>query len=106
VSAGIAVAFVDLVRPWRTVTMSIVDMVVNLFNAGIVGVLIKAGRYVEVLGDPQRADLVTRANQWLNSSIAWTLIVLGAVILLDILYELWLLARGAGAKPTMSARTI
>lgn len=106
VVAGVAVAFVDLVRPWRTMTMSIVDMAVNGLNAVVVGMLIRAGRYVEVLGAPEHADRIARANQWINSSISWTLIVVGAVILLDILYELWLVSRNAGAHKTMSARTI
>lgn len=106
VLAGVAVSFVDLVRPWRTLTMSIVDMAVNGLNAVVIGMLIKAGRYVEVLGSAEHADRITRANQWINSSISWTLIVLGAVVLLDILYELWLISRGTGARRTMSARTI
>ena len=106
VTAGIAVALVDLIRPWRTMTMSIVDMLVNGLNAVVIDMLIKAGRYVEVLGSAEHADRITRANQWLNSSISWILIVVGATILLDVLYELWLLARSAGAKPKMSARTI
>jgi hypothetical protein len=87
-------------------TMSIVDMAVNGLNAVVIGMLIKAGRYVEVLGSAEHADRITRANQWINSSISWTLIVLGAVVLLDILYELWLISRGTGARRTMSARTI
>jgi hypothetical protein len=106
VVAGVAVAFVDLVRPWRTLTMSIVDMAVNGLNAVVIGMLIKAGWYVEVLGSAEHADRITRANQWINSSISWVLIVVGAVVLLDILYELWLISRGAGARRTMSARTI
>ena len=84
----------------------IVDMAVNGLNAVVVGMLTKAGRYVEVLGSPEHADRIARANQWINSSISWTLIVVGAVILLDILYELWLVSRNAGGHKTMSARTI
>ena len=97
-AAGVAVGLVDLVRPWRTMTMSVVDMVVNLMNAAVVGMLIKARHYVEVLGDPTHGDRLTRADYWINASFSWTLMVIGAVILFDVLYELWLIARGGNAK--------
>ena len=98
VAAGMAVSLVDLVRPWRTVTVSIVDITVNLMNAAVVGLLIKARHYVEVLGDPTHADRLTRADNWINSSLSWTLMVIGAVILFDVLHELWLMARSTSAK--------
>ena len=39
------------------------------------------------------AQQVTRASYWINASLSWTFTVLAAVILLDVLYEIWKVAR-------------
>lgn len=99
VLAGIGIALIDLVRPWRTLAVSIVDIAVNLFSVAIIAFMLRAGRFVDVFGDGAHAQQVTRASYWTNASLSWTFTVLGAVILLDVLYEIWKIgrARQAGA---------
>jgi hypothetical protein len=97
VATGVAISFVDLVRPWRTFAVSIADIIVNLFNVGVIVMLIRARWYVEVMGDPLDADRLARANQWINTSISVSLIVIVVIALWDVLYEMWKLSR-SGAK--------
>jgi hypothetical protein len=87
--AGIAVALIDLMRPWRSLVVSVVDIAINLFNVTVIVFIIRAGHYVDVIGDAPNADKLTRADYWMNASISWTFMVLGAVVLLDVLYEIW-----------------
>lgn len=93
VLAGIGIALIDLVRPWRTLAVAIVDIAVNLFSVAVIVFMLRAGRFVDVFGDGAHAQQVTRASYWINASLSWTFTVLGAVILLDVLYEIWKMAR-------------
>jgi len=93
VVAGIGIALIDLVRPWRTLAVSIADMAVNLFSVAIIVFMLRTGRFVDVFGDGAHAEQITRASYWINGSLYWTFSVLGAVILLDVLYETWKVAR-------------
>ena len=59
--------------------------------------MLRAGRFVDVLGDGAHAQQVTRASYWINGSLYWTFSVLVAVILFDVLYEVWKVARAREA---------
>ena len=103
VAGGVAIGFVDMVHPWRTRVTSMADIVVNLVIAGVAVALVRAGWFVEVMGDPQHADRLTRANQWINTSISWGLTVVAAIALFDVVNELWKISRNGAAK---NARTV
>ena len=97
VLAGVGIALIDLVRPWRTLAVSIADIAVNLFSAGIIAFMVRDRRFVDVIGDGAHAEQVTRANYWINASLSWTFTVLGATVLLDVLYEIWKVSRARQA---------
>ena len=88
-TAGIGVSLVDLIRPWRPLAVSIADSAINVFSGLVIGTLLRANHYVDVLGDPANADQVTRATRFFNQPISVSLTVVAAVLAFDILYELW-----------------
>jgi len=94
-AAAIAIHVVDLVRPWRTLTVSVIDLTLGAVNVAICVYVIRAGRFVEVIGDPANADTLTRANYFANAAVEWSFIVLGAVFILDMLYEIWVMTHAA-----------
>ena len=53
---GVAIYLVDLVRPWRTLTVSLIDLALDVYNVVIVTIALRAGHFVEVIGDPGYAD--------------------------------------------------
>jgi len=100
-SAACAIHVVDLIRPWRTIAVSLLDLALGIYNVIVVAIALRAGHFVEVIGDPARADKLTRANYFVNAAVEWTLVVLGAVFILHMLHEIWLMARGSAAKPVV-----
>ena len=46
--ASVGVYLIDLVRPWRTLTVSAVDLAINLLNIFIITLILRAGHYVDV----------------------------------------------------------
>ncbi len=101
--ASIAIYLVDLVRPWRTITVSLIDLAIGIYNVVIVAMVLRAGHFVEVIGDPTHADVLTRADRFINASVEWTFIVLGAVFILDMLYEVWLMTHASRSVKVISA---
>ena len=91
--ASIGVHLVDLVRPWRTLTVSVAHLAVEVLNLFIVTRVLQAGRYLEVSGAPEVADKVALANHWFNQILEWTFLIVGAVIIFELCYELWLIVR-------------
>ena len=87
--ASIGVHLADLIRPWRTLTVSSVDLAVNVVNLLIVTRLLRAGRYLEVTGAPEDAEKIARANYWFNQTIEWAFLVVGAIVIFAVCYELW-----------------
>ena len=62
--ASIGVYLIDLVRPWRTLTVSAVDLAINLLNIFIVTRILRAGHFVDVIAaGPKTGKL--RAGQLL-----------------------------------------
>jgi hypothetical protein len=87
--AWIAIQAIDLVRPWRTLAVSIVDIGLNLFNLGVIVVILRAGHFVDVMAAPQFADRAERFERLLNNIVQGTFIVIGVVTVIELLYELW-----------------
>jgi len=88
--ASVVVAVIDFIRPWRTLTISAVDMAINAASMIVVIYIIRLRpQFVEVLGEATHADQLTRLARIINGGLTWSLIVLAAVIVLDMLYELW-----------------
>jgi len=102
-AASIAVHIIDLLRPWRTLGVSLFDLAIGAANVAICGFVIRAGHFVEVVGNPGRADTLTRANYFANASIEWTFIVLAAVFLLDMLYEVWLVTHSTTKRGAITS---
>ena len=93
--SAIAIHTVDLLRPWRTITVSLLDLALGVYNVVLVAIVLRAGHFVEVPGDARYADELLRANYFVNAAVEWTFVVLGAVFILDMLYEVWLMAHSA-----------
>ena len=103
--AGVAIHAIDLVRPWRTLTVSLIDLAVSVYNVAIITIALRAGRFIEVLGDPAHADRIARANYFVNAAVEWTFVVLAAVFVLDGLHEAWLMTHAAKTT-TKNARVV
>ena len=85
--AGIGLQLVDLLRPWRTLAVSSVDLAINVGYLIIATWLLRADRYVDITGAPE--DKLARANYWVNQSIEWALLIVGAIVIFELCYELW-----------------
>lgn len=95
--ASLVVAVIDFIRPWRTVMISAVDMAINAASVVVLIYVIRLRpQFVAVLGDPVNADQLTRIARLINGGLTWLLIVLAAVMVLDILYELWQVMHSRG----------
>jgi hypothetical protein len=94
--ASIAIYLIDLVRPWRTVTVSVADILVGLANLAIVVIVLRSGPYVDVTADPQFTESLVTVTKGINVSVTWTFAVIGAVTLWDVLNEAWKLTKARG----------
>jgi hypothetical protein len=87
--AWIAILLVDLVRPWRSLAVSVADIGLNMFNLGVVAVVLRAGHFVDVSGAPEFANRLLRAETLLNNIVTGTFIVIGLLSVYELLYEVW-----------------
>ena len=87
--SSIAIYLIDLVRPWRTLTISIVDISIGLLHVAIVVVVLRAWHLVDVTGAPQHADQLARFSYLLNNTVRGVFMAIGLVASFDILYEVW-----------------
>jgi hypothetical protein len=107
--ASLVIYLIDLVRPWRTVPVTMADIIIGLANiAIIVFVLRHDGPYVNLAADPQFAERVATVTKWVNVSVVWTFAVIGVVTIWDVLSQLWRLTRSRRVRPTFTidAKTI
>ena len=80
--------------------MSLIDLAIGVYNVVIVAMVLRAGHFVEVIGDPAHADVLTRAARFINASVEWTSSSSwGAVFILDMLYEVWLMTHAVVGRP-------
>ncbi len=86
---SIAVYLIDLVRPWRTITVSAVDLAINLLNIFIVVRILRAGHYIDVLGGVEQGSRLAQATYWFNTITQWVFITVGVATIWDVLNELW-----------------
>ena len=93
-----AISVVDIVRPWRTVMVSAIDIAINALNAILlIWVVQQRPQFFGVSGDPVQADHLIRLARFINGGLTWSLVVVAAVILLDILYEIWQISHPRGS---------
>lgn len=85
VLASVALTFVDLVRPWRTLPVSVARIAVSLGSAGIVAVIVRAGHWVDISRDPPGAGTIVR--DWMNPTIEWSLIIAAGIMLIEAFLE-------------------
>ena len=95
--ASIGVSLADLVRPWRTTAASIVDIVVIIAALIIATVVLREDHFITLIGGPSEAAQLARAEFWLNRSIWWTFVVVGAISAGMALNEMWQLAKARRA---------
>ena len=89
----IVIHVIDLVRPSRTLVVSIADIALGLDYIGIAIVIVRAGQIVDVGGDPQFADRVVPLERLLNNIIQVTFVVIGVIAVFEILYEVWTISK-------------
>ena len=87
--AWIAIQAIDLVRPWRSLAVSIVDIGLNVLNLVLIAIILRAGHFVDVAGAPQVADRMASFERLLNNTVQLTFIVIGVLSVYELLYELW-----------------
>jgi hypothetical protein len=93
---SVGVYLIDLVRPWRTITVSAVDLAINLLNIFIVTRILQAGHYLDIFGAPDDAAKLVQVAYWMNTIIFWIFITVGAATIFEVLNELWKMLKARG----------
>jgi hypothetical protein len=91
--AWIAIQAIDLVRPWRSLAVSILDIALNLVNLVLIAIILRAGHFVDVVAAPRFADRADSFERLLNNIVAGTFIVIGVISVYELLYELWQISK-------------
>ena len=91
--AWIAIQAIDLVRPWRSLAVSIVDIGLNVLNLVLITIILRAGHFVDVAGAPHVDDRLASFERLLNNTVQGTFIVIGVLSIYELLYELWHLSK-------------
>ena len=91
--ASVGVHLIDLIRPWRTFTVSAADLAINVVNLFIITRILRADRYLEVSGPPEHVDQLALLNYWSNQIIEWVFLAIGAVVIFEVCYETWQMLR-------------
>ena len=85
----VTTSFVDLMRPWRTTFFSMLRIAVDVGSGLIAVAVLRAGHWVQVVGDPQYADRLVRADYWINQGIKWSLLTIIVICMFEALHEMW-----------------
>jgi hypothetical protein len=96
--ASIGVYLIDLVRPWRTLTVSAVDLAINLLNIFIIVQILRAGHYLDVFGTPEQSAKLSQVSYWFNTIVQWVFITVGAASIFEVLNEVWRMVKARGSK--------
>jgi hypothetical protein len=97
--ASVGVYLIDLVRPWRTITVSAVDLAINLLNIFIVTQILRAGHYIDVFaGGSDEGAKLAQASYWINTIIQWIFITVGVATIVEVLHEMWRMLKARGTK--------
>lgn len=97
--AWIGMQAIDLVRPWRTLAVSLVDISLNAVNLILVGIMLRAGHFVDVAAPPHVADRAGSLERLLNNTMTGTFIVIGVISAYELLYELWRVSKARRRVP-------
>ncbi|HWI18262.1 MAG TPA: hypothetical protein VNT81_10980 [Vicinamibacterales bacterium] len=93
VAVSVGVSLADLIRPWRTTAVSIVDIMVSIASLAIATIVLRESHFVTLLGGAEDAARLAQVEFWVNRSIWWTFAVIGAISAFMALNEMWHLAR-------------
>jgi hypothetical protein len=92
--ASIGVYLVDLVRPWRTVAVSLVDIAVYLATIVVVTIVLRESHFVTLIaGTPDDAGRLLQVQVWVNRAIWWTFAGIGTICSGIALNEMWHLVK-------------
>jgi hypothetical protein len=97
-TATIALHLIDLLRPWRTLAVTMANVAAAAAATVIVAIVLRAGHFIDVTGAPEHAEQLARADWGFNLAIRVTVSVIGLVSLFEILYELWKLSKTRGSR--------
>ena len=84
----VAISFVDLMRAWRTRMFSTILVANNLFALGVLAIVWRDGHWVTVVTATAFAAQAARTDRWLNLSIEWSILIIGAITLYETQREL------------------
>jgi hypothetical protein len=93
VAASIGVSLADLIRPWRTTTVSIVDIAVSLISLAICTIVLREDHFVTLIGGGGDAPGLPQVEFWMNRSIWWTFATIATISAGMALNEMWQLAK-------------
>lgn len=97
-AASIGVSLADLIRPWRTTAVSLVDITVSVAALVIATMVMRETHFVTLIGQPGDAAKLAQVEFWVNRSIWWTFGVIGAISAGMALNELWHVAKSRRAS--------
>lgn len=92
-TASIGVSLMDLMRPWRSTLVSLVDIATSIASLAIATIVMRHDHFITLLGGIDDPARLARAEFWMNRSIWWTFAVIGAISAFMALNELWHLAK-------------
>lgn len=93
VSASVGVSLADLVRPWRTTTVSVIDIAVSVASLAIATMVMRELHFVTLLGGIEDPARVAQVEFWVNRSIWWVFATIGAISAFMALNEMWHLVK-------------
>jgi hypothetical protein len=96
--ASIGIYLIDMIRPWRTTAVSLVDIAVGLVNIVIITIVLRANNYVQVQAPTEFVDNAARAEYYINNSIMVTFAVIGIITAWHVLYEIWRMVKARPAR--------
>ena len=96
--ASIAIYTIDMVRPWRSTAVSLVDIGIGLANLGIITMILRANNYVQVQAAAEHVANAARAEYYINNSIMVTFAVIGIITAWDVLCEIWRVVKARPAR--------
>ncbi len=101
-AGGIAVSLVDMMRPSRSIAVSIADIAVNLYSLVVLVAIVRSPQYVQLVAEPIYADRVLEASNWINVVIYWSFLVMAVIIAFDAAREIWLVMRARGRRAALA----
>jgi hypothetical protein len=98
--ASIAIYVVDLVRPWRSLGVSVADIALGVFNIAIVVLVLRDGSFVNATADPQHAEQVAKVAYWVNTSYRAAFAFIGIASAWEALSETWRIVKARPGQVT------